>query len=121
AVTVLPIASLDALGIGALLAILQRREGGSHDPTARARTLATAVGGTGIIGFFGGHLLADAVEAGGWLKTVGEAMVAPAALGVVYPAVRGIQGPVGRMFAWGPLVSLGKISYGLYLFHFFVP
>jgi peptidoglycan/LPS O-acetylase OafA/YrhL len=48
-------------------------------------------------------------------------MLAPAALGVVCAAARGIGGPLGRLLEWAPLVYLGKISYGLYVFHFFVP
>jgi peptidoglycan/LPS O-acetylase OafA/YrhL len=48
-------------------------------------------------------------------------MLAPAALGVVYMTARGVHGPVGRLLQWSPLVYLGKISYGLYVLHFFIP
>jgi peptidoglycan/LPS O-acetylase OafA/YrhL len=121
AVIVLPFASLDTLGIGALFAVLQRLEDRSQEPMALAATLATAIGVVGIVAFSGCHLMTHVVGAHGWLDTVGDAMLAPAALGVVYPVARGIQGPVGRILEWGPLVYLGKISYGLYIFHFFVP
>jgi peptidoglycan/LPS O-acetylase OafA/YrhL len=56
-----------------------------------------------------------------FLAMLGDSMLAPAALGIVYTAGQGVRGPIGRVLAWGPLVYLGKISYGLYVWHFFVP
>lgn len=40
---------------------------------------------------------------------------------VVLRAAQGFGGPIGRMLASGPLVYLGKISYGLYLLHKPIP
>jgi peptidoglycan/LPS O-acetylase OafA/YrhL len=36
-------------------------------------------------------------------------------------AARGYRGVGGALLRWKPLVYLGKISYGMYLFHMFVP
>jgi peptidoglycan/LPS O-acetylase OafA/YrhL len=36
-------------------------------------------------------------------------------------ASRGFVGPFGRLLDWRPIVYLGKISYGIYIFHFLVP
>lgn len=41
--------------------------------------------------------------------------------GVIAYAARGIRGPLGAVLQSRPLVYPGKISYGLYLFHPFVP
>lgn len=41
--------------------------------------------------------------------------------GVIACAARGMRGPLGAVLQLRPLVYPGKISYGLYLFHPFVP
>ena len=33
----------------------------------------------------------------------------------------GFTGAFGRLLEWGPIVYLGKISYGIYIYHFLVP
>jgi peptidoglycan/LPS O-acetylase OafA/YrhL len=121
AVMVMPLASLDTLGIGALFALLQRREDRSHNPGAPATRLAWWVGIGGVTGFTTAHLIARALGSQGVIRALGDCMLAPAALGLVYMTARGIDGPLGRLLRWGPLVYLGKISYGLYVLHFFVP
>ena len=40
---------------------------------------------------------------------------------LVAGASRGFVGPFGRMLEWRPIVYLGKISYGIYIYHFLVP
>lgn len=42
-------------------------------------------------------------------------------MGVIAMAARGFRGPLGAILQSRPLVYPGKISYGLYLFHPFVP
>ena len=39
---------------------------------------------------------------------------------LVHSAARGIHGPMGTVLAWRPLVYIGTVSYGIYLFHIFV-
>jgi len=36
-------------------------------------------------------------------------------------ASRGFQGRFGRLLEWRPIAYLGKISYGIYIFHNLVP
>lgn len=40
---------------------------------------------------------------------------------MVGSAAQGFTGVAGRILTWQPIVYLGKISYGIYLFHPFVP
>ena len=40
---------------------------------------------------------------------------------LIYSASRGFGGHIGRLLEWRPIVYLGKISYGIYIFHFLVP
>ena len=39
---------------------------------------------------------------------------------LVWAAAVGIPGP-GRLLSWRPIVYLGTISYGVYVWHYFVP
>jgi peptidoglycan/LPS O-acetylase OafA/YrhL len=40
---------------------------------------------------------------------------------VIDRAARGVGGAAGRVLSFRPLVYLGRISYGVYLIHLFVP
>lgn len=40
---------------------------------------------------------------------------------LIYFAAIGQTGYLGRCLRWSPIVYLGKISYGIYIIHFFVP
>jgi len=121
AVMVMPMASLDTLGIGALFALIQRMHGRSSNPVALATTLPRWIGIGGVIVFMGVHLIPREFGSHAVISALGDSMPAPAALGMVYMTARGVDGPIGRLLEWGPLVYLGKISYGLYVLHFFVP
>jgi peptidoglycan/LPS O-acetylase OafA/YrhL len=121
AVMVMPLASLDTLGIGALFACIQRMEERARDPVALATRLAMWVGIGGMTLFTGSHLIPREFGVHELISSLGDTMLAPAALGIVYMTARGVDGPVGRLLQWGPLVYLGRISYGLYVLHFFVP
>jgi peptidoglycan/LPS O-acetylase OafA/YrhL len=52
------------------------------------------------------------------LEDTGAALVFCWLIGL---ASRGFHGPFGRMLEWRPIVYLGKISYGIYIYHFLVP
>ena len=41
--------------------------------------------------------------------------------GLVAGAALGCPGIIGRLLSWGPLVYLGTISYGVYVYHYFAP
>lgn len=40
---------------------------------------------------------------------------------LIASASRGFGGPAGRVLGWRPIVYLGKISYGIYIYHLLVP
>jgi hypothetical protein len=40
---------------------------------------------------------------------------------LIHKAAVGFDGLSGRLFEWKPLLFLGKISYGMYIFHNFMP
>jgi peptidoglycan/LPS O-acetylase OafA/YrhL len=121
AVMVMPLASLDTLGIGALFALLQRTEDRTRNPEDRITRLARWVGIVGVIAFVTMHLMTRAFGRQGVTDVLGDSIFAAAALGLVYLTSRGVEGPLGQLLQWRPLVYLGKISYGLYILHFFVP
>ncbi len=109
--------SLDALGAGALLAVLDRRQASGLSPRAMRTALwcslppFLALQITGALGYplpFWGPALLQTFEAFvfGW---------------VVLSASRGFSGPVARVLSAPPMRYVGRISYGAYLWHAFMP
>jgi peptidoglycan/LPS O-acetylase OafA/YrhL len=102
-----------------MLALLQRNDG-----TDREATALMSLGIASIIAYVSYFTLnfVGVLEGRGvilsWIMT---ALVAPTALGAVWLAARGVRGPVGWLMELTPLVYLGRISYGLYIFHPFIP
>lgn len=102
---VLPMACLDTLGLGALLALARRRTDG------RAQALLVACGAVGMV----------AVPFAGFAPAWFQAIVSPLVVGLagvfmIDRCVRGVGGRFGRVLSFRPFLYLGGISYGLYLF-----
>ena len=118
-VGVLPFASLDTLGLGALLAFLWKdRERESGRMASTVLGVATVAG---CVGFFVLHIaswLRGVPQFCVWMMSVTDALTA---FGAVWLTARGWHGLFGRIMNWAPLVYLGKISYGLYILHPFMP
>lgn len=118
-VGVLPFASLDTLGLGAMLALVWQKadvEGG-----AKALRILSVASIAGCIGFFVLHIanwLGRTPAYCSWIMTGTDALTA---FGIVWLTVRGIRGPLGWAMNSAPLVYLGRISYGLYILHPFMP
>src|SRR5262249_25956545 len=106
---VLPFASLDSLGLGALLAIAASRWAAAEiGGGLRPATLA----GSWLLLIL---LLARDTNAGGWTAfIVQDTLESVLFCAVIWAAVRGVGGVMGRVLSARPLVYLGKISYGLY-------
>ncbi len=108
-------AHLDTLGMGVLLSALVTQFGMEHRVTQRFLAAALWLGLPGTVVL----LVLDATK------------VAPAvafvlmnlSLGflfcwVIARASVGFTGPAGVILRWAPLLFLGRISYGLYVYHF---
>ena len=109
-------ASLDALGIGGLLAFLVRR-----DHPKPGRSLALSCLFVGLPGAVAPALMRHAgvtsSVANSVVDSIGHMCLVLFYGWVVWTAAGGFPGIIGKMLSWGPIVYLGKISYGLYVFH----
>ena len=104
----LPIAQLDALAGGALLALVQKRKG----PVNWKMLLGWSVPATALLLLLP---LPDGVD-----FTLTPAVEVLVMAGLVAAADAGIGGTAGAILSSRPLVALGRISYGIYLYHNFV-
>jgi peptidoglycan/LPS O-acetylase OafA/YrhL len=145
AATQLPFCAMDALCSGALLAIIRERRRGAGDLSAvPARGPALGVWGRAREVFAGAPwtepqeriLMRICLCVGLPLlivmmhdhRAVTNLQVIFTRTGaslvfvwLVAAASAGFRGPVGMFLTAAPIVYLGKISYGLYLYHMFIP
>jgi peptidoglycan/LPS O-acetylase OafA/YrhL len=109
---------LDSLGLGALLAIAAH---GDRGGMRLQRTLRRIVLPVGAVGY---TLLWIATRSGpghqAWV-VLGDTAAALVFCWLVGSASRGFGGRFGRLLEWKPIAYLGKISYGIYIFHYLVP
>lgn len=105
--------SLDTLGTGALLAVLLRQGAG----WASGRRIWALVGWTGFIVYAG----LQALDYSGYGTTAGFALsttaFAACAAGLIAHAAYGCTGWRRAILEFKPLLYVGTISYGLYVYH----
>ena len=103
--------NLDTLGCGAILAHFA-----SHRPEklVRLRRLALGAG----LAVFAVTLLVRVPILSADLSALPTGLVA---LWLIAHVLDGVRGPAGRLFSFPPSIYLGRISYGIYVYHFFVP
>lgn len=110
---------LDALVLGGLLALLLRMESAAVRGTLRRS--ATWISGVSafalaIVLWYRGWSHLDP-----WMQGVGYALLDVLFAGLVLTATSGATHPgVVRVLSWSGLRSLGKYSYGLYVFHLII-
>ena len=114
----LTIGHLDSLGLGALLALAFRADAGGDRIRSVLIRIVLPVGLAIYVTVLAlSHYGVDdrAMLA---LDKTGAALVFCWLIGV---ASLGLRGTAGRILDYGPIVYLGKISYGIYIFHLLIP
>ena len=106
--------ALDSLGAGSLLAILTSTERGS-EWLGKWMRFAIPLAGLALVCLFqfGTHGRAHSI----FLDTA----VAIFFSWLIYKASRGFSGIFGKILSLAPIVYLGRISYGIYVYHPLIP
>jgi peptidoglycan/LPS O-acetylase OafA/YrhL len=111
------LAVFDSLGMGALIAVLVDMDSTRTLLRRWLSRIALPVGGAAVL-----LLLAVSYYRGPTANFIfGETAQALVLCWVVGTASQGFTGPVGSLLEWRPICYLGKVSYGMYIFHAFVP
>jgi peptidoglycan/LPS O-acetylase OafA/YrhL len=108
---------IDSFAIGALVAFL--KQSSILDKMWQSRILLVAMPLAAFACFYLGRALMTLPEGNVWLgatETVDGVFLA----WLLAASLRGIGGRYGQMLSWSPLVYLGKISYGIYVYHVFI-
>lgn len=107
---------LDALAVGGLLACAKHHAGATG-----ARRLARLYLWVGLFGLAVSMALLARVVPREDAHRVGHTFLVIFYGAVVAGAAEGFGGVLGRALSFQPLLYLGKISYGLYVYHYFAP
>ncbi len=111
-------AHFDTLGLGGLLALLQS---GSEGPeSGRARMLAAAGFWVGL-GLSVVAVVAERLQLRALNVLISESAMGLLCTWIVFRAARGFGGFAGTILDSKALQYVGKISYGIYVYHFNVP
>jgi peptidoglycan/LPS O-acetylase OafA/YrhL len=109
---VLPFANLDSLGLGAMVAVWSHTQQAGAGWRYQALTYLAGISAAALIGLrFVGQLPADPEQS----------LYAVVFAWIVGGAWLGFKGPLGKLLELRPLVWLGIISYGVYVYHMFAP
>ena len=116
ALYVLTLACLDALGIGALLAFYRHRQPEFFEDLTRDEryswlAFAALCGAISSCLFYTSHY---------FVQVAGTAAATLFFAWLIHRASIGFKGAAGALLTWKPLLYIGQISYGLYLFHKFM-
>jgi peptidoglycan/LPS O-acetylase OafA/YrhL len=108
---------IDSFAVGALIAYL--KEAKILEKIWRSETLVFAMPLIACASFFLGRALMTLPEDNVWLALT-ESVDAIFLAWVLSVSLVGMKGRYARLLSWAPLVYLGKISYGIYVYHVFI-
>lgn len=111
-------ACLDTLGMGAVLAILVHN---SKSPTSLRRMLTVVALPSGLVMYGWLYVLASRYDSWEVGLVFSDLCLALAFAWLIHSASLGFRGPVGALLQLQPLTYVGKISYGIYVYHAFIP
>jgi peptidoglycan/LPS O-acetylase OafA/YrhL len=127
AVWMLPPAHFDALGAGILAALVAERRSVLVRRGTRFHELGLVLGALATIGLGivatrspWPHVIGLQDQVGMLSTAVFPAALSAASAAAILAAWRGELGSVGRVLGSGPFVAVGRISYGIYVFHLLV-
>jgi peptidoglycan/LPS O-acetylase OafA/YrhL len=104
--------AFDALGLGGLLAWLRH----SGFDLSRLRKWLVPL----ALSILSGILLLNHLDFALTLYFLKDSLISLVLAAIIVGSVIGMPGLWGRILEWGPIVYVGKISYGVYLYHNFV-
>ena len=116
ALSVSTLSCLDALGIGALLAFYRKRQPESFEDSVHSEWHHYF----GFVSLFCALLSWVFWEEHYFVQVAGTLAAILFFCWLIHRAAVGFTGWPGRVMRWKPLIYLGQISYGLYIFHKFI-
>jgi len=108
---------VDSFAVGALVAYLRQAQ--ILDSMWRSKTLRFAMPLIACGCFYLGRALMTLPEDNVWLALT-ESVDAVFLAWVLAASVTGMKGRYAQILSWAPLVYVGKISYGIYVYHVFI-
>jgi peptidoglycan/LPS O-acetylase OafA/YrhL len=114
----LPSSCMDALGIGAIIAYCRDKELGSPAATARFTEITKWIGLPSFALFFVAKAAGIVVP---YASVLADFAAAFAFGWLVSRAASSFPGPAGRILELKPIRYIGRISYGIYILHSFMP
>lgn len=112
---------MDALGLGALLAMCVHRDGQKGSSASRL-SFGAALVGAPLFFFAQGFRYQVGLQAADHLfyRIPGDLGLAFISLSLVYLSISTAPSPIRRFLQLGPIRFVGRISYGIYLYHLFL-
>jgi peptidoglycan/LPS O-acetylase OafA/YrhL len=108
---------IDSFAVGALIAYLKQSQ--FLDKMWRSKGLLFAMPLIACACFYLGRALMTLPEGNLWLAST-ESVDAVFLAWVLAASLTGMKSRYARLLSWAPLVYLGKISYGVYVYHVFI-
>jgi peptidoglycan/LPS O-acetylase OafA/YrhL len=118
ATPILPLSCLDTLGVGALLALRKDQSAGQQSREYPFGKAGMLLGFAALAVFVLLRAMNEAWTIGYAAFDLGAALLAG---WVVLRASTGFHGRIGKLLELKPLIYLGTISYGIYVYHNFIP